>query len=150
MKVFSILIFFLCLNISATVLTLSGAFPAPTSPRGYTTDFSGIFVIPQLNWQTVATLGTGGVVAFLSGALLGNVFAGMLVGIVWVFSCFIAPLSWLINSFPYFTYDIVMSIGQNNPAYTVVASTISGIFSAVFVFVGFMFVMELFSQRYMT
>jgi len=150
MKFFSVLVFFVCLNISVTFLTLSGAFPAPVSASGYTTNFSGIFVIPQLNWQTVATLGTGGVVAFLSGALLGNVFAGMLVGVVWVFSCFITPLSWIINSFPSFTYDVVMAIAQNDSAFIPVATAFSAFLSGVFVFVGFMFVMELFSQRYMT
>ena len=150
MKFVTLIIFFVCLNLAATFLTVSGAFASPVSPRGYTTNFAGVFVIPQLNWQTVATLGTGGVVAFLSGALLGNVYAGMLVGIVWVFSCFLTPLAWLVNQFPYFAYDIVMSLAQNNATYEVVALSIQSLMSGVFVFVGFMFVMELFSQRYMT
>lgn len=150
MKFYSIMIFFICLNLSATFLTISGAFPAPVSPRGSTSDFSGIFVIPQWNWETMAPLIGGGVLAFLSGIFLGNVFAGILVGIAWVFAAFLKPLGWLINQFPLFTYDIVMAICNNDEAFKPLATTVSALFSGVFVFVGFMFVMELFSQRYMT
>ena len=150
-KFTSFLLFIVCCNLSLYVLNASGAYPPPVSPRGYksadptSNEFTGMFMIQNLdltNPGTWVAVG-GGIISVLSGVLIGNMFVGMVVALIWVMGCFLTPMVWFLTGVPLFSYDIAVGLGAS----PVIAGIVQSLITVAFLFVTFMFIMDLFSQR---
>ncbi len=147
-KFTTFLLFIICCNLSLYVLTASGAYPAPVSPRSYKmpTDFSSMFVVQNLDLTSPTTWVAvgGGIISVLSGMLIGNMAVGMVVALIWVMGCFLTPMVWFLTGVPLFSYDIALGLGASS----IIAGIVQSLITVAFLFVTFMFIMDLFSQRY--
>ena len=98
--------------------------------------------------------GLGGAAALIGGILLQNVFLGAFAGIIWVFGSLLGPIQWVFLGFPILVSDIIRVMCANAGIAATEVAIVSGlflsIFSVMFAVVFFMFIMELFSQRYIT
>lgn len=149
MKMYSLLLFFICLNLATVIINTVNAFPNP----GVTSD-DIVGMSSMFNTETILAAGIGGVAALVGGVLMQNVFLGAFAGILWVFGSFIAPIRWIIVGFPTVVSTIIKVMCANAGIGAVETAVVSnlflGIFTVMFSVVFFMFIMELFSQRYIT
>jgi hypothetical protein len=110
------------------------------------TDFSSMFMIQNLDLTNPATwvATVGGIISVLSGVLIGNMFVGMVVALIWVMGCFLTPMVWFLTGVPLFSYDIAVGLGAS----PVIAGITQSLITVAFLYVTFMFIMDLLSQRY--
>ena len=149
MKMYSLLLFFVCLNLATVLVATTNAFPNPGVSSDDITSMSSMFTI-----ETILAAGIGGVAALVGGILMQNVFLGAMAGILWVFGSLIAPIRWIVVGFPTLVSTVIKVMCANAGVASVETAVVSnlflGIFTVMFSVVFFMFIMELFSQRYIT
>lgn len=149
MKMYSLVLFFVCLNLATMIITTTEAFPNPVVASTSDTQMTGLF-----NLSNFWIAGLGGAASIVTGALLANVFLGAFAGLVWVFGCLIGAVNWVFTAFPNLVGSIIKVMCQNAGIVGLQVDVISGLFSSIFAVlfsvVFFMFIMELFSQRYIT
>ncbi len=146
---YSLLLFFACLNLATVLISTTNAFPNPGVSSDDITSMSNMFTI-----ETILAAGIGGVAALVGGILMQNVFLGAMAGILWVFGSLIAPIRWIVVGFPTLVSTVLRVMCANAGIGAVETAVVSnlflGIFTVMFSVVFFMFIMELFSQRYIT
>jgi len=149
MKMYSLLLFFVCLNLATVLIATTNAFPNPGVSSDDITSMSNMFTI-----ETILAAGIGGVAALVGGILMQNVFLGAMAGILWVFGSLIAPIRWIVVGFPTLVSTVLRVMCTNAGIGAVETAVVSnlflGVFTVMFSVVFFMFIMELFSQRYIT
>lgn len=146
---YSLLLFFVCLNLATVLIATTNAFPNPGVSSDDITSMSNMFTL-----ETILAAGIGGVAALVGGILMQNVFLGAMAGILWVFGSLIAPIRWIVVGFPTLVSTVLRVMCENAGIGAVETAVVSnlflGIFTVMFSVVFFMFIMELFSQRYIT
>ncbi len=149
MKMYSVLLFFVCLNLATFLINTTKAFPNPSVGGSDTASMSSLF---SLQW--FFAVAAGGIGSLIGGIILQNVFLGAIAGILFVGGMFIAPISWIFIGFPELVSNVIKAMCLNAGITGLEVDAISGLFGNIFTVmisvVFFMFLMELFSQRYIT
>jgi len=144
MKAYSVMLFFICLNLSIYVLGVAEVWPSQF-PEGYTApwDITPMFSIENISLTQIG-LGTigifaGGVLAFITRQY---VFASMAV-LFWIVGVFLTPIGWVITGFPLLSKGIAEGLGIISPISDIIQYTIS----VAYVLVFFAFILEIVGQR---
>ena len=149
MKMYSLLLFFVCLNLATFLISTTQAFP---NPEVGGTDTEGMSSLFSLQWFFAAA--AGGLGTVIAGVLMQNVFLGALAGLIFVGGMFITPINWIFIGFPDLIGKVIKTMCLRADIAVLEADAISGLFANIFTVlisvVFFMFLMELFSQRYIT
>ncbi len=136
MKMYSFLVFFLCLNVAAFILNEAGFYTETSELVVSAEDISATF-----NWATLLTsLGVGGIVAGLVALLTRQYVYAAGALIVWAIGSMAPVIRW-------FFIGVPLMLGQLLPSGLEFVSTVTQAFFAV---IFFMFIIELVAQRSIT
>ena len=136
MKMYSVMLFVLCLNIAAFILNESAAFPTSQALSVNPSD-----VITQFNWTTLLTsLGTGGAVAGIVALLTRQYVYAAGALLIWSVGALSPLIRWFFIGAPLMLNALLPS------ELVFISIAVQAFFAIIF----FMFIIEIVSQRQIT
>jgi len=143
-------LFTISLHLATFLLTVSGfasvVLGSYTSPQSMV-GAGGLFNIENLTVLTIGTTVVGAVFSGLLSIVTKNLAYGTIAILIWVVSMLWTPIGWVVNSTPLFLKNIVLTIGGASPEAVIVADAVLWASTALFVYIMFMFVMEIYTGR---
>lgn len=146
-------LFIISLHLATFLLTLSGfasvVIVSYTSPQSLVgaEGYPGLFKIENLTVLTIGTTIVGAVFSGLLSIVTKNLAYGAIAILIWVVSMLWTPIGWLVNSTPLFLQNIVLTIGGATPEAVIIADGVLWASTALFTYIAFMFVMEIYAGR---
>lgn len=149
MKAIYLFLFALCLNLATMIIYEVNAIPTANLPSNYTSPdmFKSMFSIENYKLTDWLVLGGGGVFAVLMTLVTKQYLAGTSIIIVWILAGLVGPIGWIVKGFPSFVGEVIVTVGENSVQAVALSGLITTILSALFVFVMFVFVLEVAGQR---
>lgn len=146
MKAYSVMLFLIAINISVYILIVSGAW-AGQYPEGYASPeaMSDIFKLQNVDLTQIIMIGIGGLLGGILALVTRQFVFASVALLIWVVCVLFTPIGWIITAFPL----TVKSLALMSGAPTAIADITEVVLSAFYVFIFFMFILEIASQRYM-
>lgn len=135
MKVYSLMLFIICLNISAFILNSAQVLPVNRPLTWGITDLTATFSL-----TVFAGLGIGGALIGVVGLITRTYVYAAGAILIWILGILLPIASWFLNGVPMMLTMLLPSE----------LSYISSAITAVFMFIFFIFIVEIMTQRQIT
>ena len=147
MKAYSVFVFLICLNISIYILGASNTLGVQY-PKGYTNPESipDLFKIENLNLTDIFLLSGATIFTGLLMLFTKQYFWASVALLLWVVAILFKPIGWVVTGFPLMVGSVMEGVGVP----TATALTFQVALTAFYVFIMFMFLVEILTQRQIT
>ncbi len=149
MKAIYVFLFVICMNLATMIIYEVNATPTATLPGNYTppSALESLFSVENYKLTDWLVLVGGGVFAGLIGLLTKQYAYASSAIIVWVLSSLVGPIGWIVTGFPRMVGEVIITVGENSVEAMALSGLVSTIISALFVFIMFVFILEVAGQR---